>query len=226
MLFFIWKTTKNAPGNVAMLTVITCKSSHITRMNFADGYETVIVMPCITPDLALKVAGVLQERTERDALLVLAEDDARLGFIMTANMVFARTRSAYFGYLAEDVFPGYYWLEYALDPLRKTGAGLLAFSDGRFFGKLATFGLVKRAWVNTLYQGKCLFYPEYKAHFGDTELSVIAERTKNLIYNPSALMIEVDYEKHRKANNAADEQLYRRRESSGFGGLITCNASS
>lgn len=203
-----------------MLTVVTCKSSSLATARFADGHETVLVMPYISPEPAAQAAGVLRERTEKDALLVLAEDDARLGFIMTANMVFARTRSTWFGYLAEDVFPGYYWLEYALAPLRKTNAGLLAFSDGRFFGKLAAFGLARRAWVNTLYKGKCLFYPEYASHFGDTELSVIAGRTRNLVYNPNALMIEVDYEKHRKANNAADEELYLRREASGFGGLL------
>ena len=202
------------------LTIVTCKSSALAPLRFAGDHETVIVMPCIAPDRAARVAEVLHERTGQGALLILAEDDARLGFIMTANMVFARTRSAYFGYLAEDVFPGYFWLEYALEPLRATGAGLLAFSDGRFFGKLATFGLARRAWINTLYQGKCLFYPGYSAHYGDTELSVIAERTRNLVYNPNALMIEVDYDKHRKANNPADEQLYRQREASGFGGLL------
>ena len=203
-----------------MLTVISCKSSNLPQASFEGRHETVVAIPYISPDRVARVAAVLQRRTDRDALLVLAEDDLRQGFIKTANMVFARTDSAYFCYLAEDVFPGHFWLEYALNPMKKTGAGLLAFSDGSFFGSVAAFGMVKREWVTTLYPEKCLFYPGYTSHCADTELSVIAERTRNLIFNPNALMVEVDYEKHLKRHNADDEALYARRHANCFDGLI------
>lgn len=207
-------------AGTGMLSLLELKSSRLAQEDMGGQHETVVVIPYISPERVSQLAVVLRERTEKDALLVMVEDDARLGFIMTANMVFARTRSQYFCYLAEDAFPGYYWLEYGLEPQEKTGAGLLGFSDGRFFGKLAAFGLARREWVTALYGGKCLFFPGYKSHFGDTELSVIAERTRNLVFNPNALMMEVDYEKHHKANNPDDEALYRQRAASGFSGLL------
>lgn len=203
-----------------MLDIMTTATSRIETLREDTRREVVIVIPYITKERIVRVTGVLQRRTEAEGLLLLVEDDKRLGFIATANLAYAKTRSDYFCYLAEDVFPGYYWLEYALDAMRKTGAGLLAFNDGRFFGKLAAFGLVRRMWAKTLYGGNTVFYPGYTSHFADTELSVIAAQTRNMVHNPNALMMEVDYEKHLHPNNADDGKLYAWRAQTGFDGLI------
>ena len=104
--------------------------------------------------------------------------------------------------------------------VKKTHCGLLAFNEGRFFGTLAVFGLAKRAWLNTVYE-KCLFYPKYTSHFGDTELSAIAFATNNLAANPNAILVEVDYDKGLHPNNQDDAILYRQRAATGFDGRVT-----
>ena len=121
--------------------------------------------------------------------------------------------------MAQDAYPGEFWLDYGLDTLKKSQAGLLAFSDGRFFGKLATFGLADRHWLNTLY-GNALFYSEYTRHFGDTELSVIAMSMKKLVFNPHCILKEVDYDKHARPLDHNDAALYRQHAASGFEGRI------
>lgn len=176
-------------------------------------------MPSTDMKLARKAAEVMRLRTRHAGTLCLIEDDMRIGFIMTANLVYAKTSSRYFGYVAQDAFPGQYWLEYGLETLEITRSGLLAFNDGRFFGKIAVFGLADRQWLRSVYR-KFLFYPEYTSHFADTELSVIAAETANLAYNPNCIMVEVDYDKHLHPNNANDETLYRKRAESGFDGRI------
>jgi hypothetical protein len=130
-----------------------------------------------------------------------------------------KTNSRYFAYVAQDAFAGEFWLDCALETIKKSNCGLLAFNDGRFFGTLAVFGLSDRQWVNTIY-GKFIFHHQYKYHFADTELSVIAAQTQNLVFNSNAILIEVDYDKHLHGNNKDDEKLYRKRALTGFDGRV------
>lgn len=198
--------------------------SHIKTSSLADyveprAHDTIIVMPTTDMKLARRAAEVMSRRTDREGLLVIAEDDLRLGFIATANSVYNKTRSACFGYVAQDAFAGQYWLDYGLHALEKSRAGLLAFNDGRFFGKIAVFGLAMRRWLKSVY-GQGVFYTGYHSHFADTELSVIALASGNLVFNPSALLVEVDYKKHLHGNDPTDESLYRERAGQGFDGRI------
>ncbi len=203
-----------------MLELAHIRTSALAQYKTTARHETVVVMPAIDMALARRAAEVMIRRTDRTGLLLLAEDDYRLGFIMTANLVYARTRSDYFAYVAQDAYPGQYWLDYGLETLQKTGSGLLAFNDGRFFGKLAVFGLADRTWAASIYRS-FIFFPEYKSHFADTELSMIALTRGQLAHNPYSIMMEVDYEKHLHGNNPADHDLYRRRAAEGFDGRVT-----
>ncbi len=202
-----------------MFEVRSVKTSGLPKFRLEEQPEVIVVMPAIDMPLAQKAAEVMSRRAHRAGLLIVAEDDLRLGFIMTANLIYAKTKSPYFGYVAQDAFPGQHWLDYGLESLKKSNSGLLSFNDGKFFGKLAVFGLALRAWVNTLY-GNFIFYPEYKSHYADTELSALALKTANLVYNPECIMMEVDYEKHLRGNNPADEELYIKRAATGFDGKI------
>jgi hypothetical protein len=219
-----------------MLTTQRIKTSKILSFSDTHTYDTVIVMPSLRMTLAQKAADVMVGRTEACGLLVLAEDDCRIGFVATANFVYAQTISRYFCYAAQDAFAGYYWLEMALEAMQKKEAGLLAFNDGRFFGRLAAFGLVDRHWVNALYGGKALFYPHYKKAYCDTELTDIANMTGKLAYNPHSMLIEIDYGKHRGQSSKsaankiryaatdatdADGVLYVTRALGGFDGNVT-----
>lgn len=202
-----------------MLTSRFVKSSELASIKgFADG-EAILAVPFLDRDMAARLDEILRFRAKSPGALLFIEDDARLGFMMAANLAYSWTESPFFGYAAQDAYPGERWLALALDTLKRSGAGLLAFNDGRFFGTLAVFGLVRRAWLKTIYP-KTLFYPGYKSHFGDTELSSIAFAREQLIFNPNCLLMEIDYSKHRHGHNPEDETLYRRRSLTGFDGLV------
>jgi len=203
-----------------MLKVEIIKSSALQKFQISHPFEVIIVLPTIDVALAKKAGEVMRRRTKQTGLLLLVEDDIRLGFIMISNIVYVKTVSKFFAYVAQDAYPGEFWLDYALETIKKTHCGLLAFNDGRFFGKIAVFGLVYRQWINTLYKN-FIFYPKYKSHFADTEISVIASQTSNLVFNPNAILLEVDYEKHLHGNNLDDHRLYIERAKTGFDGIIT-----
>lgn len=203
-----------------MLKSITISSSALSSIQPMVHSEVVLVLPFIDSHLAEKAKTVLALRADHPGLLILVEDDLRLGFIMVANMVYAKSKSPYFGYLAQDVFPGNYWLKQGMHTLKATGSGLLAFNDGRFFGTLAVFGLVARQWMKSIYHN-LLFYPQYKHHFADTEISAIAFEQRALSFNPNALLMEVDFDKHLKEVDPQDAALYRKRAQTGFDGKIT-----
>jgi len=202
-----------------MLESVFVKSSAFETLAPLSHETVVMVLPYIDQAMAERAEAILCRRAEQDGLLVLVDDDERMGFIRVANFVYLRTRSPLFGYLAQDAFPGMYWLREGVRLLERTGKGLLAFNEGRFFGTLAAFGLARRAWLARLYRNM-LFYPGYHSQYGDTELSAIAYATGQLVFNPNALLIEVDYEKHAKANHAGDDALYKARLATGFDGLI------
>ncbi len=195
------------------------KASELAGVQNLGHERAVLVLPFLDRELAGRAADVLERRALHDGVLVLVEDDLRLGFIRVANFVFGRSVSEYFGYLAQDAYPGDGWLRCAIDVLDKSGANLLAFNDGRFYGTLAVFGLARRSWVQSIYHN-CLFYPGYTSHFGDTELSVLALSKRTLVFNPNCLLVEADYEKHKKSNNRNDDALYRERARTGFCGLV------
>ena len=202
-----------------MLQTIFTNSSQLHELGNVQHEDAVLVLPYIDAELTNKLVKVLALRALHPGLLVLVNDDERLGFMKIANFVCAHSASRYFGYLAQDAFPGDGWLDAAIGTLDGSNAGLLAFNDGRFYGTLAIFGLARRAWLARLYH-KFLFFPGYNRHFGDTELSAIAIHQEQLIYNPGCLMIEVDYEKHTKGNDPDDAALYKQREAQGFDGII------
>ena len=195
------------------------KSSDLANVRGLNHEQTILVLPFIDNNLAAKTADVLNRRALNEGLLVLVEDDLRIGFIKVANMIFSRSDSLYFGYLAQDAYPGEGWLRCGINVLNKSGANPLSFNDGRFYGNIAVFGLARRTWVQSIYRN-CIFYPGYISHFGDTELSVLALSSQSLVFNPNCLLIEVDYEKHFHGNNPKDDALYRERARTGFNGLV------
>ncbi len=202
-----------------MLESLFLKSSGIEAVKGLSHEEVICVLPYLDHALAQRLEEVLRVRANQPGRLVLVEDDARLGFMMVANLVYSWTRSPFFAYLAQDAFPGEGWLGSAVTTLRQTQAGLLAFNDGRFHGTLAVFGMVRRDWLKTIYP-RFLFHPGYTSHFGDTELTAIASLRNMLFFNPAALLVEVDFEKHKKGYNEADAELYRKRAATGFDGLV------
>ena len=183
-------------------------------------HEHLLVMPYTSQQDAERSARQLAARAGCDALLLVIEDARREGFIAIANQVFMNTHSDTFAYVAQDAFAGRHWLAIAHETLQQKEAGLLAFNDGKWHGQLASFGLVKRSWVNTLYPGT-LFYPGYHSHYADVELTIHALNEKKYCYNPAAMLIEVDWDKEKKSVDARDRACYRQRAAKGFEGKVS-----
>jgi hypothetical protein len=123
-------------------------------------------------------------------------------------------------YAAQDAFAGRLWLQHALQGVSANPkARLLAFNDGKWFGQLAAFGMVQREWVLGLYGG-CLFYPGYRHHYGDVELTLLARQQQALAYHPHALLVEVDPLKDGRPVNEADRARFLNRAAEGFDGRV------
>lgn len=187
----------------------------------------IAVLPWLRRATAKRAAELMVSRAGAppNALQVLAvQDDVGGGPVEIWNTAIRHTRGAFVIYCAEDAFAGRYWLRFALEAFQqKPGAGLLAFNDGKWFGQLAAFGLVRRSWLMPLYGG-ALFHPGYAQHYGDTELTLVAKQQDALAYHPHSLLVEMDHGKDGKPVNAADKALFQLRSATGFDGRVRDSA--
>ena len=204
-----------------MKTVFTGSRSLPEKQIDPAGAEAVIVMPYTDRAMAERAARLMASRAGCDGLLIAVEDERRDGFIALANRVFAATDSTYFGYVAQDAFPGRQWLALALSTLKDTGGKLLAFNDGKWAGGLAAFGLADRRWAARNTSGGTLFHEGYGSHYADAELTVLAIDQGVYRYNANALLVEVDYEKDGKPVNAQDKAAYQSRAATLFDGRLS-----
>jgi hypothetical protein len=177
------------------------------------------VMPFTDPVQARRAALLMARRAGAPGLVLAVHDDDREGFIRIANRVFASSASAFFGYVAQDAYPGRYWLRNALTVLANPSTQLVAFNDGKWFGALAGYGLVRRSWAGSLYGGP-LFCPQYVRHYADAELSVIALEQDALGYAADGVLVEVDWDKDARPVEQRDRQLFRSRARAGFDGKV------
>lgn len=172
-------------------------------------------MPFIDAAQARKAAALMAGRAGAEGLILAVHDDRHEGFIAVANRVFMNSDSPYFGYVAQDAFPGRHWLRCAMALFDRPGIRLVAFNDGKWFGTLAAYGLACRAWASANYGGP-LFYPGYRRHYADAELSVIASQAGALGYSPHSILVELDWEKDNKQVDAADRKLFLARSGGRF----------
>jgi hypothetical protein len=181
--------------------------------------EVVVMMPFTDTQMAKRSAQLLSTRAGSVRGMVLCvHDDDRIGFVAMANRIFKATRSPWVAYVAQDAYAGRSWLEKAVQAMAPHH-GLLGFNDGKWFGALAGFGLVRRSWALQNYAGD-LFYPRYQQHYEDAELTVLAMQQGAYAYDADSVLIEVDWEKEQKLVHAADRDLYLERAKSGFDGRV------
>lgn len=195
----------------------------ITEQDFYDkfpprllkGIKVAVVMPTTDIELAKKTAEVLKHRAGYDCQIMIVEDKDRKGYTHTINTTYKSISKNFdfFVYLAQDVFPGDNWLANALVEQFKTGAGLTTFNDGKWNGKLASFGMVETGWANENYEGN-LFFDGYHSHYGDTELTQLAKEKKSYCYAKDSVLLEIDYNKAIGRGSGvvkADKKLYKKR---------------
>lgn len=208
------------------------RSSEAMRVQFAGADDesalrsaleaekgVVIVMPFLDHRLAQQSAALLCARAGADGLLLAMRDNRREGFVSVVNRAFGMTDCEYFGYVAQDAFAGRHWLALATATLNRQNKSLLGFNDGKWLGRLAAFGMASTAWARDLYEGP-FFYPGYERHYADVELTVLAMSSHAYCYNPHAVVVEVDWQKDKKAVNRADRVLYASRKADGFDGRV------
>lgn len=181
--------------------------------------QFILVLPYIDHERASKTIDILCSRAGIDGLIVAVHDAAREGFIAIANLVYRNSKSEFFGYLAEDAFPGRNWGKRALSALKDENAGLLAFNDGKWAGFLAAFGVARRSWADRNYCGD-LFHPGYRSHYADAELTLLAMTGKAYRYDANCVMIEVDYDKDGKPTRPEDKRLFDERKKACFEGRV------
>ncbi|MDO8299766.1 hypothetical protein [Lacisediminimonas sp.] len=143
----------------------------------------------------------------------------RAGFVALVNAVFQSSVSPWFCYVAQDAFPGRQWLSIALAGLEHKKGVLASFNDGKWHGRLASFGLARREWAEKLYGGD-FFFPGYGRHYADVELTVLALQQQGLVYTPESVLVEIDWEKDGKPVSREDRALYLSRVQQRFDGRV------
>ena len=201
---------------------------HVQFINSADILKNkkiqsvgpIMVLPYVDEVQAKQAAHFAAQRANVEGILLAVYDQERIGFIKIINYAFRATTSPWFGYMAQDAFAGRAWLSLAIRAIQTKKAGLLGFNDGKWQGQLASFGVADRLWAESVYEGD-FFYPSYKSHFADTELTLIARQQGRYVYEPNAVLIEVDWHKDTAPVNALDRKCYLQRASLGFDGRVT-----
>lgn len=226
----VFTDTETAATPERLARIVTIDVERLADITHVDPTGVAIIMPCIDTARGEATARLLLGRAGMAATVFIVEDTLRQGFIKTLNQAAARLDVRYVVYLAEDAVPGFDWLKLACDQLDSSGKGLLAFNCGKWHGRVAAFGMVRKNWVERFYGGPILS-PHYKTHRADNELTVIARATGAYIYAAAALLIENDPRKifrsaEAEASNFTeiDKQLFKARFKSAFDGLVTPDA--
>ena len=181
-----------------------------------------VAMPFINADHAQRAAKLMASRANAPGMILCIHDEKEEGFITLINRAFAKTQSAYFAYVAQDAFAGKDWLKEALSVMGDQ-KHFLGFNDGKWAGALAGFGLARRSWAVNHYGGN-FFYPQYKRHYADAELTLLAMQAGVYAYDPSSLLIEVDRDKDGATVDPGDRKLFLERKQHGFDGRVTNTA--
>ncbi|MCH9739507.1 MAG: hypothetical protein K0U38_01510 [Epsilonproteobacteria bacterium] len=176
--------------------------------------DVVVIMPSIDVKESTKTMNQLIRTAGMEADFFVLEDKKRTGFIKTVNEFVKQTNYKYYVYTAQDSFGGRNWLKLAWEALEKSQKGLFAFNDGKWAGKMAGFGMVRRSW-------KAPFFEEsYKANYADVELTMIAIEEDELVTDLRSLLVEVDFDKHLRSVQMDDKKLFAERKKNGFDGQV------
>ena len=204
--------------------IITIEDFKKARQDAMDAIPVVnVLIPTINMGKAKPIADLMKERAETKCKIIVEEDRDRIGWVAMINKMAKENPAEYFVYAADDAYPSRGWLRIAMETLYAKDAGLVGFNEGKYQENNAGFGLVKYEWIKGLYDGDIL-YPEYKSHYSEPELTMIAKQEGKFAYNPRASLTEIVFNKDGEGhinNNLDDKNLFNARRKVGFGGLVT-----
>ena len=180
-----------------------------------------VLLPWTDKEMVERASALMASRAGYPCTIYCLEDNLEMGPLALMSAALVHIRSDWVVYAAQDAFAGRYWLRFAAAALKaQPAARLLAFNDGKWFGRLAAFGMVHKPWLLGLYGGP-LFHAGYRRHFADVELSLIARQQQRFVYHPNALLAEVDFEKDRRSVDERDRAHFLLRLGGGFDGLVS-----
>ena len=191
----------------------------LAYLQHIDEKGVAVIMPCTDAKLGMETARLLLRRAGMPCSIFVVLDSSRQGFVRTLNDAVARISAQYIVYLAQDAYPGRDWLHSAYRYLEESGKALLGFNDGKWKGRIASFGMVRTQWAKRLYRG-AIFYPGYRSHAADNELTVIARALDTYQYAPDCVLVEYDPHKDFGGSNPVDYYLFKTRFAQGFDGLV------
>ena len=179
-----------------------------------------VLIPWTRADEVERASLLMRQRAGAPCTIVCVQDDDGCGPVQLLNAAFRSLLAPWVVYAAQDAFAGRRWLAQALESVAgPDGPKLFAFNDGKWFGHLAAFGLVRRSWAQGLYGGN-LFHSDYHQHFGDVELTLVAQQQRVFAYHPHAVLVEVDYEKDTRSVALQDRERFLLRQAGGFDGRV------
>lgn len=204
----------------------------VEKQVMTSSSRVLVVIPSKNKTPDKKLESILYGRSgiSPDRVFVLHAYDKNLdGYHATFNRAYLDNPGYdYYVYLADDVFPGRNWLRQGLKAMKAKNAGLCIPNDGKWNGELATFGIISQPFIENFghvakIDGKYVTVPfnqDYKANFGDMELTVIAKAMGKAVYEPSCVLTEVDFDKDTKKGHPDDRLLFERRLRTGFEGRV------
>lgn len=184
------------------------------------GPEVIVIMPCIDANKGLQAARVLRNRAGMECKILVVMDSLRQGFIKTFNQAASRVKADFIVYCAQDAIAGKDWLKNSHNSLIKNQKSLLAFNDGKWHGRIASFGMIRSEWIKNIYPPGNYLFGGYNSHKADNEITVIARALDQFIYEPNSVLMEVDFGKDFGGSNSDDNKLFDERFRDLFGGIL------
>ena len=161
---------------------------------------------------------VYEKRAAIPCVVETIKDEERIGWVSMHNKRASREDYDYYVYSCADYYPGRGYLKRAYDTLKKHGVGMVGFNDGKWDGKNATVGLLKKDYLKSNYATKTLFHAGYKKHGADPDLTELSILKREYRYCPEAILMEIDPQKEINGlnNNPDDVKLFLQRRATGF----------
>lgn len=184
----------------------------ISAVKLEKSPKIAVIMPSLDKKLADRAVNQLLSRAGIVADYFPIIDYDLKGFVKVVNDFVNDNRDYdYYVYVAQDAYAGKDWLKIATLSMEKTKAWVFAFNDGKWHGSLASFGMVSRDFTNHYDKNKpSIFWHEYKSHYADTEITLIAQQHSRMAYSPEAVLVEIDYNKH--GVNEDDRRIFNARK--------------
>jgi len=188
--------------------IIVLHAEDITDFTYQGAAKIVIIMPCIDLEMGRKTADIMLRRSRIGGCsIIIVMDNEKNGFIRTLNTVAEKCDTKFVCYVAQDAYPGKGWLKKAYVAIEENSAGLVGFNDGKWDGRIASFGMVRKEWIKKFYKNEILS-SAYKSHKADNEITILARVDDSYVYCPESVLIECDYEKDSGGSNKEDNKVF------------------